>query len=139
MAMGSGREKGALVAEINVTPMADVMIVLLIIFMVTVPLIGQDGVKLPAAANAEEKKGKELVVVLRADLTLFLGGERLDTMGELLPKVQQRLAERPEGPRVVSLKADLAVPSGEVMKVVELCREAGAEEVALVAERPPQG
>ena len=64
---------------------------------------------------------------------------KLDNQAELLPKVKEKLQDLPEGSRMIYLKADDALPYAEVMKVMDLVREAGAEEVALIAERKVQG
>jgi len=142
MAMKVGGGKGGPMADINVTPMADVMIVLLIIFMVITPLL-QKGVdvRLPQAGNTEDRKDAPTipVVAVRKDTTTYLGSERLDSQAQLLPKLQEMLRDVVEGARLVYLKADEELPYSEVMKVMDLCREAGVEEVALIAERKVQG
>jgi biopolymer transport protein ExbD len=140
--MAVGGKKGGPMADINVTPMADVMIVLLIIFMVVTPLL-QKGVdvKLPEAGNTDERKDepKIPVVAVRRDTTVFLGMERLDSQAALLPLLREMVRDMPEGARMAYLKADEQLPYSEVMEVMDLCREAGIEEVALIAERKVQG
>jgi biopolymer transport protein TolR len=142
MAMAVGGSKGGPMANINVTPMADIMIVLLIIFMVITPLL-QKGVDvvLPKAGNTKERKDepKSIVVAIKKDSTTYLSGQKLDNQAELLPKVKEKLQDLPEGSRMIYLKADDALPYAEVMKVMDLVREAGAEEVALIAEPRVQG
>jgi len=142
MSMAVGGKKGGPMADINVTPMADIMIVLLIIFMVITPML-QKGidVKLPQAGNTKERKDehKAIVVAIKKDSTTYLGGAKLENQAELLPQVKERLQDLPEGARIIYLKADDALPYSEVMKVMDLCREAGVEEVALIAERKVQG
>jgi biopolymer transport protein TolR len=140
--MAVGGKKGGPMADINVTPMADIMIVLLIIFMVITPLLqrGVD-VKLPQAANTKERKDepKSIVVAVKKDRTTYLGTQRLDDQNQLQPLIKERLQDLPEGARMIYLKADDALPYSEVMKVMDLVREAGVEEVALIAERKVQG
>jgi biopolymer transport protein TolR len=142
MAMAVGGKKGGPMADINVTPMADIMIVLLIIFMVITPML-QKGVdvKLPQATNTKERKdeAKTIVVAVRKDTTTYLGTTKLDSQAELVPQIKERLQDLPEGARMIYLKADEQLPYSEVMKVMDLCREAGVEEVALIAERAVQG
>jgi biopolymer transport protein TolR len=142
MSMAVGGKKSGPMADINVTPMADIMIVLLIIFMVITPML-QKGidVKLPQAGNTKERKDepKSIVVAIRKDSTTYLGGAKLENQAELLPQIKERLQDLPEGARIIYLKADDALPYSEVMKVMDLCREAGVEEVALIAERKVQG
>lgn len=142
MSMQVGGKKGGPMADINVTPMADIMIVLLIIFMVITPML-QKGVdvKLPQAGNTKDRKDepKSIVVAIRRDSTTYLGSAKLESQAELLPQIKERLQDLPEGARMIYLKADDALPYSEVMKVMDLCREAGVEEVALIAERKVQG
>jgi biopolymer transport protein ExbD len=139
MAMAVGGKKSGPVADINVTPMADVMIVLLIIFMVITPML-QKGVdvKLPTAINTKEKKDeqKTITVAVRKDSALFLKGIRVENPPDIVPQLKELLEEFPEGGRLIYLKADDGLPYSEVMKIMDLCREAGTEEVALIAERP---
>ena len=137
MSMAVGGSKGGPMADINVTPMADIMIVLLIIFMVVTPML-QKGVdvKLPLAGNAEEKKEqpKLVEVAIKEDKTTFLKGIRLERQEDLVQQVREALEELPDTERVVFLKADQNLPYAEVMKVMDLLREAGVEEIALIAE-----
>jgi biopolymer transport protein ExbD len=142
MAMAVGGKKGGPMADINVTPMADIMIVLLIIFMVITPML-QKGVdvKLPQAGNTKERKDepKSIVVAVKKDKTTYFGTQKLDDQNQLQGLIKERLQDLPEGARMMYLKADDALPYSEVMKVMDLCREAGVEEVALIAERKVQG
>jgi biopolymer transport protein TolR len=141
MSMDVGGKKGGPMANINVTPMADIMIVLLIIFMVITPML-QKGVdvKLPQAGNSKERKDepKTIVVAIRKDTATYLGSQKLDDQNQLQPLIKERLQDLPEGARMIYLKADQDLPYSEVMKVMDLCREAGVEEVALIAERKVQ-
>jgi biopolymer transport protein ExbD len=139
--MAVGGKKGGSIADINVTPMADIMIVLLIIFMVITPML-QKGidVKLPIASNSKEKKDEKntITVAIRKDSTTFLKGIKVE-QSDLTAQLKGLLEDIPEGNRVIYLKADAELPYSEVMKVMDLCREAGTEEVALIAERKVQG
>ncbi len=141
MSMAVGGKKGGAMADINVTPLADVMIVLLIIFMVVTPLL-QKGVDvtLPAASNTKERKDepKTITVAITKDKRTFLNGVVLPNQADLTAQVKSRLDELPEGNKVVYLKADAALDYADVMKIMDLCREAGVEEVALIAERKAQ-
>jgi biopolymer transport protein ExbD len=140
--MAVGDQKGTAIADINVTPMADIMIVLLIIFMVITPML-QKGVdvKLPVAGNTKERKDepKTITVAVRRDGAMFLGGIKYDNPAELSAQVKERLVDLPDGGKVVYLKADEALDYSEVMKMMDLVREAGCEEIALIADRKVQG
>ena len=136
MSMSPTREAGRVMAAINVTPMADIMIVLLIIFMVITPLLDDAGVRLPTASNAAEKPGANAFVVsIGADSTIFLGDDRLDNVGELALRLNERLDAARKAGRVVYLRADESLPYSAVWTVLQVCREAGAGEVALLSQR----
>jgi biopolymer transport protein TolR len=141
MSMAVGGNKGGAMADINVTPMADIMIVLLIIFMVITPML-QKGVdvKLPIAGNTKDRKDepKSITVAIRKDSVIYLGSARVDNRADLIPQLKERLDDLPEGSKMIFLKADRELEYSEVMKVMDLCREAGVEEVALIADRRVQ-
>jgi biopolymer transport protein TolR len=142
MAMNVGGKKGGAMSDINVTPMADIMIVLLIIFMVITPML-QKGVDviLPKAANSKDKPDnpKSVVVAVKKDNTLYLNSIKLaNGEDELRPQLREKIDALPDTDKVVFLKADIELPYSEVMKVMDLCREAGAEEVALIVEKKVQ-
>ena len=142
MSMDVGGKKGGAIAAINVTPMADVMIVLLIIFMVITPML-QKGVDvvLPQAGNINDREDAPQipVVAVRKDLTTYFGSEKLDSQAALLPMLRERIQDMDEGTKLVYLKADEELPYSEVMKVMDICREAGVEEIALIAEQKVEG
>jgi biopolymer transport protein TolR len=127
-----------------VTPMADIMIVLLIIFMVITPML-QKGVdvKLPVAANTEDRKDeqKSITVAVQNDATFttFLNGIKYENRADLVPQLRERLQDIDEGDKIIFLKADSELAYSEVMKVMDLCREAGVEQIALIAEAKVQG
>ena len=142
MSMNVGGNKGGAIADINVTPMADIMIVLLIIFMVITPML-QKGVdvKLPTAGNTKERKDeqKTITVAIKKDTTTYLGGTPMTNRADLVPQVKERLEDLPEGQKIVYLKADEELEYAEVMTVMDLLREAGVEEIALIAEQRTGG
>ena len=143
MSMNVGGKKGGAIAEINVTPMADIMIVLLIIFMVITPML-QKGVDvtLPKAANHETKPDRQhdVVVAIKRDTTLFLNSVQPPGGPEdFKNQLRERIDALPDTDKVVYLKADIELSYSEVMKVMDLCREGGVEEVALIAEKKVEG
>tara|TARA_R110000823_G_scaffold119998_2_gene244236 strand:- start:6586 stop:6975 length:390 start_codon:yes stop_codon:yes gene_type:complete len=127
-------------ADINVVPYIDVMLVLLIIFMVTAPMLMQ-GVKvdLPeASADPVENQDSEPVIIsvdASGQLFLNLGQEKqvlaLPTIQERVAAVMRRSPEKP-----VLVWGDRAVPYGEVVAVMVALQEAGAPSVGLVTEEP---
>ena len=144
MSMAVGGSKGGAIADINVTPMADIMIVLLIIFMVITPML-QKGVdvKLPVAANTEERKDeqKSITVAVKNDATFttYLNGLKFDNRMDIVAPLKEKLEAFDEGDKMVFLKADTDLQYSEVMKVMDLLREAGVEQIALIAEQRVEG
>ena len=119
------------VHEINVTPFIDVMLVLLIIFMVAAPLATVDiQVNLPAStAEPQQRPDKPLYLTVKSDLTLALGNDPVNR--EQLRSTLDAAAKGDKEARIF-LRADKAVPYGEVMEVMNLLRTAGYLKVALV-------
>ena len=125
----------ALHADINVTPLVDVCLVLLIIFMVVTPMIVQGvPVHLPAVHNAANvgDATRQLPVSVNADGTLYVDSVVIRAE-QLAGVLQDRHKEHPDRP--VAVRGDKAVKYGEVMKVLSACRAAGFSDVSLIAER----
>ncbi|KAB2668220.1 TonB system transport protein ExbD [Ochrobactrum sp. 695/2009] len=117
--------------EINVTPFIDVMLVLLIIFMVAAPLATVDvKVDLPASTAAPAPRpDKPLYVTLKEDLSVSVGNDVVDR--ERLGGALDVLSEKNKEARIF-LRADKNVGYGELMRVMNLLREAGYLKIALV-------
>lgn len=117
--------------EINVTPMIDVILVLLIIFMVAAPLATVDmPVNLPASsARAQPRPERPVFLTVRADLGLAIGDTLVarDGIGEALHRATEN---RPE--ETIFLRADRSVSYGDLMEVMNLLRRAGYLRIALV-------
>jgi biopolymer transport protein ExbD len=123
-------------ADINVTPMADVMIVLLIIFMVMTPILGEGPVRnLPLATHTRAHDGSPLAVAIASDTSVFVGDARVANTLELSNTLLRELGG---GHRQVQVKADAGLPYDAVARIVDACRAAGAEEIAF-ATRPRMG
>jgi biopolymer transport protein ExbD len=137
MAMGGTGGTHGRIAEINVTPMADVMIVLLIIFMVATPALVRPPVALPGAMNPAERKGERLEVVVQASGVISAGGVAFgspDSFGEWIS------ARRDGGLRqAVVIQADRGLAYRSVAPVLAACRKAGTEGVTLAAQRAVGG
>jgi biopolymer transport protein ExbD len=134
MSMSVGGPRKGAIAEINVTPMADVMIVLLIIFMVATPIIARSPVHLPLAASARDEAGERVEIVVRSDGSLALGGAPI-----ALPLVAEVLASRTAGGTrgSVLVQADRDASYSDVARVLAACRTAGFSDVALAAQQLP--
>ncbi len=131
-ANGSGSR--GMVSDINVTPLVDVMLVLLIIFMVTAPMMTQGvDVKLPeSSAPAIPSDDERLLVTITQDRKIYINDNLVES-GELESKLaaitQNRLDKKG-----VFLRADERIPYGYVMEVMGLIREAGIDQIGMVTE-----
>ncbi len=125
-------------AEINVVPLVDVMLVLLVIFMVTAPMMQQGlAVNLPEARRADPVSAQPLYVTVplsfRADRRVQLGDEWLP-LDLLAERMRQALLGRPD--RAVFLRTDGAVTMQEAMQVFDRLKEAGVEKVGILTQPP---
>jgi biopolymer transport protein TolR len=136
MAFTGGDRNNETLSQINVTPLVDVMLVLLVIFMVTAPILHQGvSVNLPQVrAGAISGDEVELVVTVAANGTVYLN-DTVTSAPELQTKLQAIVRETPD--RGVYLRADAAVPYGEVMRVIGAIREAGIQRLGMITEPPP--
>jgi biopolymer transport protein TolR len=127
---GAGRRA---MTDINVTPLVDVMLVLLIIFMVTAPLI-QSGVKvdLPrASAQQMEHSEEKLVLTITRDRRVFLGNAEIPPA-----QLEARLASnaRIQKEKELYLHADRSLPYGQVVEIMAVARRAGVESLGMITE-----
>ena len=124
-------------SQINVTPFVDVMLVLLIIFMVTAPMMEKGvEVQLPEVENAPTIEGMKepLVVTVNAKGGISIGSSQVESVQKLTPVLQQVLAKRKE--KEVFLEADRKVAYGRVVQVMAAIKAAGVEKLGMVAEEP---
>lgn len=148
MAGGARDEDDGLISGINVTPLVDICLVLLIIMMVTARVIVSQSVPLDLPKAA---KGKDQQVVFGVDLApngdIFVDGKKIDAIERVLPLAKEALAKEPE--LRVNIRADSTVQHGRVMRVVDLLKQAGIARIAFgvtqtaaepgaVAEPPPK-
>ena len=138
MAMGgAGGGRGEVTSDINVTPMADVMLVLLIIFMVITPML-QKGVsvelaktKNPIDMNEADRDDAVLVAITR-DGKFYINQDRVN-IDDLAAKVNDLLASKLD--KTVFVKSDGRAKYGDVVQVVDNIRNAGVDKVGLLTER----
>ena len=137
MSMGGGGDKGNVVSDINVTPMADVMLVMLIIFMVITPML-QKGVSVEMAKTnnpidmGEADQDDAILVAVTRDGKFFLGKERT-TLEELPALVLDLVSERLD--KTIYVKSDFRAKYGDVVAVVDTVRAAGVDRIGLLTER----
>ena len=151
---------GGLQSEINVTPMVDVMLVLLIIFMVVTPFL-QQGVTVPIPRNMRNPEedqaiNKETSVIVSIvcrkttsnvetsppcvpeDTDYYLGKKKVN-LDDLKSQVEKALANKKEEDKVVYIKSGTNVSYGEVVKVINAVREKGVDKIGLVADKLKKG
>jgi biopolymer transport protein TolR len=135
MSMDVGGAKGGVKADINVTPLVDVMLVLLIIMMLVAPMLQQGvSVKLPTAANTVDKpevQGQTVVAIGR-DKQMYLNAKPVQE-AEMGTRVTELLENKTE--KIVLIKADEEVEYGAVMSAMDQLRQAGIEDIGLITER----
>jgi biopolymer transport protein TolR len=138
LSRGRGRRVSSSLAEINVVPLVDVMLVLLIIFMVTAPMIQRGiDVRLPVARRSSTVEGERLFVTVPAtfknDGILYLNSERVPAAA-MQERVRQQMEAGAE--KRVYLRGDGAVQLQELMSIIDRLKYAGVVDVGLVARAP---
>jgi biopolymer transport protein TolR len=130
MSLGPTHKPGqTTLSEINVTPLVDVMLVLLIIFMITAPMLQQGvDVNLPQEGGGNLDPSRErLVITLAKNERLFLNDRRID-----FPELEQTLRQASGATREVFLRADKDIPYGLVVKMMAVIKQAGIERLGIV-------
>lgn len=133
MAMGGNDDERGMMAQINVTPLVDVMLVLLVIFMVTAPMMQQGvQVNLPKA-DTKGMNAQEDTVIVAVDKNgrTFINKDEVPS-GDLRKKLADMFATRTK--KEVFLKADATVPYGEVVRTMADIKGAGIERLGMVTE-----
>jgi biopolymer transport protein ExbD len=137
MGMGGGGGRGEVTSEINVTPMADVMLVLLIIFMVVTPML-QKGVSVDLAKTknpmdmTEADKEDSILVAVARDGKFYLNQDRVN-IDDLAGQVTEKLKDRVD--KTIFVKGDARAKYADVVQVVENLRVAGVDKIGLLTEK----
>ena len=137
---GRRRRVSTSLAEINVVPLVDVMLVLLIIFMVAAPMIQRGiDVNLPVARRAQPITGERVDVTVpltyRTNHVVFIGRDSIN-VAQLQERIRQKMENAPH--KDVYLRGDRGVTLGELMEVTDVLKAAGVENVGLVAKGPEE-
>jgi|SRR5438128_8308035 len=128
------RHTSAALGDINVTPLVDVVLVLLLVFMVTAPMMTRGiDLKLPVANQPQVEPEDRLSVSINARGTVFIGDRPV-----ALPLLEEQLRGRLQGmaTKVAYLRADRALQYGTVIEVVDIMKRAGVEQFGLAYELP---
>jgi biopolymer transport protein TolR len=134
MSMDLGGAKGGVKSDINVTPLVDVMLVLLIIMMLVAPMLNQGvSVRLPTASNSTEKPqtDDDTVIAIAANKGIYLKAKPV-AESELVTKINELLENKAQ--KIVLIKADEEVDYGTVMGVMDQLHLAGIEDIGLITE-----
>jgi biopolymer transport protein TolR len=129
---GKKRKKSAIVADINVTPLVDVVLVLLIIFMVVTPMIARGvPVDLPQTVNHSKKpdNGKDIIVSVTKEKDVYVTSNRVKNLNDLTKIVEEERRKFPE--KTVYVKGDSRTTYGAVREVMEAIHKANIEDVFL--------
>lgn len=140
MAMDLGGAKGGVKSDINVTPLVDVMLVLLIIMMLVAPLLQQGiTVTLPKASNSIDKPETrgQTTIAISVDKHVYLNAREVPNPNDNLgTAVKEILEGKKSDEKVVFIKADQGVDYGVVMATMDQLRAAGIEDMGLITEKP---
>lgn len=122
------------ISDINVVPLVDIILVVLIIFMVTAPMIMKPSinVNLPKAASGENSTPSQLSIAISSDGSLSLNGNQADE-ALIQAKSQEELGKDPEVQAIIS--ADKDTPHGTVVRVIDLVKTAGVKKFAISIEK----
>ena len=133
MAKKFGAEDEA-ISEINVVPLVDIILVVLIIFMVTAPMIMKPSinVNLPKAASGDKTTASQLNITISDSGTLNLNGSRSDEAAIQL-KAQEELQKNPDVQAIIA--ADKDVPHGTVVRIIDLVKTAGVKKFAISIDK----
>ena len=134
MSMDVGGAKGGVKADINVTPLVDVMLVLLIIMMLITPMLNQGvAMRLPEATNSVDKPTTQdnTVIAISKDGSVYLNAKPISE-AELSTKINETLENKTE--KSVFIKADEEAPYSAIMAAMDQLRQAGVEDIALITE-----
>jgi biopolymer transport protein ExbD len=142
MSMSVGSDSGdedAVMSEINTTPLVDIMLVLLIIFLITSPVVMQlQKIKLPTETNqAVKNKPEDVNIVVNKDGDIFWGQKRMANTDELFEYLKKESVKLPQP--AVHVRGDMSTRYESIGRVIYTAQRAGVQKVGFVIEPPDKG
>ncbi|HLB25746.1 MAG TPA: biopolymer transporter ExbD [Nitrospirota bacterium] len=127
------KNKSKIISDINITPLTDVVMVLLVIFMVTTPLMMNEAlkIKLPTAATSEPQVEQTTTITVTPGNQIFLNKAQV-SLDDLKGLLVSRMATSPD--KTVVIKADTTIMHGTVVKILDIAKESGALKLAIATE-----
>lgn len=134
MNAGEGRRR-RLMSDINVVPLVDVVLVLLVIFMITAPMLTRGiDIDLPKSSANTIKPSQRVIVTVEKDETVFVDKEKVP-LNRLLERLERVKAQSPD--MTIYLRGDKNVPYGIVVQVMDMIKKVGIEKLGMVTEPVP--
>lgn len=140
MSMSTGGGSGGFTSDINVTPMVDIMLVLLIIFMVITPFLQQGvSVALPRDMKSPDEdpainKDTSVVVAITQNNELYVGKKRIEKT-DLKAEIDEKMENKQPQDRIVYIRSDVNTSYGTVVDIINAIRESGIDQIGLVADK----
>lgn len=134
MARALDEDQDGIISDINVVPLVDIVLVVLIIFMVTAPMFMKPSinVNLPKAASGEQSVPTQLSITITKDGRTVLNGANADETA-IQAKAQEQVGKNPEIQAIIS--ADQEVPHGKVVHIIDIVKTAGVKKFAISIEK----
>lgn len=131
--MVSGKQSRTALADINVTPLVDVMLVLLIIFMITAPMLQQGmDVDLPVVSGKPQPSAEDELILTVTKTGMIYLNQTAYSLTDLRPKLQAIYRDRPD--QRLLLRADAAVAYGTVVEVMDVVKQAGIVQLGMITQ-----
>lgn len=132
-----GGQDDSFFADINITPLVDVVLVLLVVFMITAPVIYQSAIKvqLPKAKSGDSQEKSPFSFTISKDGELAVGSEKISDWNTLPDRIKQLGAGKDLANEVAMISADQASQHGQVVKLMDILRQAGLTRFGLSVEK----